>query len=165
MMIRPFFNKLGKKIIFAKIVQKCSQKGFFIHKQFMYFFWPYWVKYHGLFVLWCQRMPKIFITVAVRPFFSKKMVKKMLFFDQFLQNYGLLGDWIGLKHLFSQMAYAKDDLVQFWAQTDHQKCLFTDLFFNKQGKKNHFCQNSPKMLPKRLFYSQRVHVFFLALLG
>ena len=84
----------------------------------------------------------------------------MSFFDQFLQNYGLLGDWIGLKQLFSQMAYAKDDLVQFWAQTDHQKCLFTDLFFNKQGKKNHFCQNSPKMLPKRLFYSQTVHVFF-----
>ena len=50
-------------------LQKCSQKGLFIHKPFIYFFWPYWVKYHGLYVLWCQGMPKIFITVVVRLFF------------------------------------------------------------------------------------------------
>ena len=64
------------------------KRPFYSQTVHVFFFWPYWVKYHGLYVLWCQGMPKIFITVVVRPFFFKENGKKMSFFDQFLQNYG-----------------------------------------------------------------------------
>ena len=124
-MVRTFFSiNRVKRIHFGQNRPKMLLKRP-VYSQTVYviFFWPYRVQYHGLFMLWCQRMPKIYITVVFRPFFSMRRVKKC-HFDRFLQNYGLLGDWTRLKPLFSQMAFAKDDLVQFWAQTDHQKCLY-----------------------------------------
>ena len=77
-----------------------QNRPFFQNYLMEWLFWPYYIGRHDQLVLWCQRMPKIYIIVVVRLFFPKKTVKNRNFLAHFCK---IIGYWVTgwrQKHLY-----------------------------------------------------------------